>query len=160
MNTITHALLPVIAAAIANKSYNPPQTRRNIFTGKQILLIGIAGAAPDLLNPHLSLAARYASWSHSLIFFIPLTIAIITLSLTTKKLKTTLALWLISAYALHLFCDAIAGGIAYAYPLNKNIIGSYIVEPTYWIPIDVICILTTYFLVRAIPNLRKNHLNF
>jgi len=151
MNTITHALLPAIAAGIINRSYRAKENRRNFFTGKQILLIGVFGAAPDLINPHLTLAARYTSWSHSLIFFIPLILILTTLAFTKFKNNKLLIATLVSAYLLHLICDTISGGIAWLYPLKTDIIGSYIIPATTWIPLDVISILTAYFIFRVFP---------
>lgn len=63
MNTVTHALIPAIAAGICVRAFRPPEQGSRCLGGKDIVLIGLFGAAPDLLNPHTSLEARYASWS-------------------------------------------------------------------------------------------------
>jgi len=57
MNTVTHALLPVIAAAVCESGFQLFKAKRNHWSCKQLLLVGLFGAAPDLLNPHLSLEA-------------------------------------------------------------------------------------------------------
>lgn len=152
MNTLTHALLPAIAAGIANKSYAPLDQRRGLFSSKEIFLIALLGAAPDLINPHITLAARLTSWSHSMVFFVPMALVLLIAPCIIKKLRWRLVPWLIGAYALHLFCDFIAGGIAWAYPLKADFVGKYYISAIYWIPIDILLAVTSYFLFRAIPN--------
>jgi len=59
MNTVTHTLIPAIIAGICARAYRKPEKRSEPLSSRDILIIGLFGAAPDLLNPHLSLDARY-----------------------------------------------------------------------------------------------------
>lgn len=155
MNTVTHALLPVIIAGICERSYAEKSGRRGIFSPKNLIVIGVFGAAPDLLNPHLSLAARYVSWSHGVSFLLFLTMVLFVLGRFGKwKFPVHLIASLAGAYALHLFCDAIAGGIAWQYPFGRAVIGAYYISPTYWIPLDIGCILVCYVMFRLM-HLRR-----
>ena len=159
MNTVTHALLPVLAAGVYNRSQRLVEERRGVFSPKQLIAIGLFGAAPDLLNPHLSLDDRYSSWSHGVLFWAFLTIGLIAFRLARSRPRAMyMALWLSGAYLFHMFCDAISGGVAWLYPLGGDIVGAYYIEPIWWIPLDVICCLFAYGLFRAIPGIRRSRI--
>ncbi|MBK1814287.1 hypothetical protein JIN84_01520 [Luteolibacter yonseiensis] len=59
------------------------------------------------------------------------------------------------AYLLHMICDAISGSINWLHPSGNFIWGDYYVDPIYWIPLDVVCFLTTYYLFRIAPLRKK-----
>jgi len=155
MNTITHALLPVIAAGMYERSYAPTSRRRGALSPKAIALIGVFGAAPDLLNPHLSLAARYTSWSHGLAFWVALTLMLVICSAARRPKPPSwhLTVWLAGAYLLHMVCDAISGGIAWGYPFTTEIIGVRLVPYIWWTPLDLVGGVTAYLIFRAIPRI-------
>ena len=154
MNTITHALLPVIAVSLVEKVHRGPE-RRKVWTNREILAVGACGAAPDLLNPHISLAARYTSWSHGLPAWVGVSILLLVGAMCLRPLiSLKLAGWGSLAYGLHLFCDLIAGGIAWRYPFGGEVVGHYWVPPGWWAWIDAACVLTLYFLWRVIPASR------
>lgn len=145
MDTITHALAPVIITrlALGKPAWMPP---------RGLLLIGLAGAMPDLLNPHLSLASRMTSWSHGLPFWGSLTVALLLFAMMKRKLlPVRLAVLLSAAYLFHMVCDAISGGINWLYPVRRFVWGDYFVDPVWWIPLDVVCVLTAYVLFRLVP---------
>ena len=52
MDTVTHALLPVIADGLYERSYLVPEKRRGVFLVKMLTAIDVFGAAPDILDPH------------------------------------------------------------------------------------------------------------
>jgi membrane-bound metal-dependent hydrolase YbcI (DUF457 family) len=156
MNTITHALLPVIAAALYERSYLVEEQRRLAFSTKRLIVIGIFGAAPDILNPHISLDARYTSWSHGIVFWVIITMCLVILHLTRRKVfPIHLMAWLSGSYLLHIGCDAISGGIAWNYPFGRSVIGAFYVNPIWWIPLDVLLSILAYGLFRAIPSQRQ-----
>jgi putative exporter of polyketide antibiotics len=160
MNTVTHALLPVIAAGLYERSYAAKSSRRRTLSPNAIALVGVFGAAPDLLNPHLSLAARYTSWSHGLFFWASLTTTFVLYG-AVRRLKRPYWLivpWLSGAYLLHLGCDAISGGIAWAYPFGYQIIGARIVSYRWWVPLDLVCGVTAYLIFRAIPRIAEQRM--
>jgi len=149
MNTVTHALLPVIATRLA--------AGKAPWLGRWgLIAVGIAGALPDVLSPHLSLAARMSSWSHGLLFWGVLTVILLLASLLSRRRMTIrLAIACSAAYLLHLFCDAISGGINWAYPVADRIWGAYWVDPILWVPLDILCLLACYAIFRLIPLWKK-----
>ena len=157
MNTVTHALLPVIAAGLYERSYAPPSRHRGTLSPKTIAVIGIFGAVPDLLNPHLSLAARYSSWSHGLFFWALLTVGLVIYAVIRRSKPSIWAtvVWLSGAYLFHLVCDAISGGIVWTYPFGQQIVGARIVSHIWWAPVDIVCGVTAYLVFRAIPRIVK-----
>ncbi len=121
-----------------------------------LLAIGLAGALPDALNPHLSLEARMTSWSHGLPFWGVLTTVVLLVSFLSKqRISWKLSCVLSLAYLFHIFCDAISGGVNFLYPVKDFNWGEYWVDPLYWIPLDIGCILTCYYLFRIKPSLEK-----
>lgn len=125
MNIVTHALLPALLAAPAL----PQRGRKEFYRAAGIVALG--GALPDLLNPHLSLAARCASWSHTIFAVGGLGAVLTALRLLEPgwlSWKMAVFVWL--AYDLHLFGDAVSGGIALFRPISTYIVGP---RPR-WIP--------------------------
>ena len=160
MNTITHALIPLIAAGIYERSYRVDEGRRHLLSIKMLIAVGVFGAAPDILNPHLSLDARYTSWSHGLIFWLILTVCISLFSVAKRKvLPPYMIPWLSGAYLLHIICDAISGGVAWSYPFGQSIVGAYYVAPIWWIPLDIALFLTAYGTFRVVPKMRGSQKN-
>ncbi|MEO5914208.1 MAG: metal-dependent hydrolase [Luteolibacter sp.] len=154
MDVFTHALAPVILTRLA---FGRPAWLRSYG----FLAIGIAGALPDLLNPHLSLAARLSSWSHGLPFWLLFTVLMFSLTLLKKlKLSWQLASILSFSYVFHMFCDSISGGVDWFYPFGHLQLGDYFVDPIYWVPLDVVLFLITYYLFRMLPTLEKTRRNF
>ena len=150
MEVVTHALLPVLIAAPLLPARTPARSRWRPLT-----LIGLFGALPDLLNPHLSLEDRYASWSHSVPCWLLLTAGIALVAARwPRRLPRRLAMLLSFAYGLHLACDGISGGITWLAPFSAQIIGDDYVSPRWWIPLDFILVLAAYLQLRAWPNLR------
>ena len=60
----THTLLPVCAGLLIENAALA-KGRGHFFPPWSLPLIGLFGALPDLCTPHLSLEARYSSWSHT-----------------------------------------------------------------------------------------------
>ena len=149
MNTITHALIPVICVRII--------TSRPKWLGRRGLIqVCLAGALPDLLNPHLSLEARMTSWSHGLPFWFTIsTILVIGSFISRGRLSPQIAICMSMAYLLHIACDAISGGVDLLYPVGSWVWGYYWVDPSWWIPIDIILILVAYILFRIMPGIKK-----
>ena len=63
----THALLPVCACLIA-ENLAARAGREPVLPPRALWVIGGFGVLPDICTPHLDLADRYASWSHTLFF--------------------------------------------------------------------------------------------
>ena len=147
----THACLPVILAGFWDwkrvRQELPPR-----FSKVDLMVIALGGILPDLLNIHLSLEARHSSATHSIWF--PLILApfalIFFLPRFQKSFPTFLLAWL--GVVLHLFCDLISGGIP-LWGSGTLIIGKYYVHPVYWLPLDCISILFTWFVFFRIKYL-------
>jgi len=156
MDITTHALIPVLAAAVFDGWPREKGKRRGLFSAKQLVLIGLFGAGPDLLNPHISLEARYASWSHSLLFWGALTLGLLVCSLAKRKAcPVYLGLWFSGAYLLHILCDAISGGVVLLFTVSPVVTGRFWVHPVWWIPLDVMFLLAAYGLFRVAPMVRR-----
>ena len=149
MNTVTHALLPVILADVALHG-------KKRYGGRGLVLIGVAGALPDLLDPHLSLAARMQSWSHGLPFWAVFSVCVLLATFLSKgRFSSGFGLLVSAAYLLHLVCDGISGGINWLYPVSDMVWGRYWVHPLYWVPLDIVCLLVCYTLFRFLPLWEK-----
>ena len=139
MNIVAHVLFPIASARFANV-YRSCRDKPRPFNWKHLLIIGLCGGIPDFLSPHLGLADRYNSFTHSISFlFLGLLIAIL-LSLKFPSWRVLFFCGYFAA-ALHLFCDAIAGGINLYAPFGRMIVGRYYVAGRYWIALDVTAIL-------------------
>lgn len=145
MNTVTHALAPVIIAHVAF-------SRSKRFRAWDLVAIGVAGALPDLLTPHMTLESRMISWSHGLPFWTAFAGMLFVISLLSKqRISIRIAGIMSLSYLFHLVCDAVSGGINVLYPVKDLIWGAYWVSPEFWIPLDIICLLTCYYLFRFRP---------
>ena len=145
MNIFTHALAPVIATRLLF-----PKSR---WAGRAgLVAIGLAGALPDILSPHITLEQRMSSWSHGLPAWAGVSIVFASASLLSKRrIAPALAAAMSVAYLLHMFCDAISGGINWLAPFGTLSWGRYWFDPIWWVPLDVVCVLTCYYLFRLQP---------
>jgi hypothetical protein len=116
----------------------------------------MAGALPDLLTPHMTLESRMISWSHGVPFWAAFTTTLFLISLLSKqRVSNRLAGIMSLSYLLHLVCDAVSGGINVLYPVKNLVWGAYWVSPMLWIPLDILCLLTCYYLFRFRPLLAR-----
>jgi len=80
---------------------------------QQLLLIGVLGALPDMLNIHHSATGR-AGWSHSMVTLGVLAIAV---ALTDERLQEYLGL-LLGGFSVHILLDIISAPYNFLYPLD------------------------------------------
>ena len=148
MDTITHALIPVILTRLVAK--------RASWLGRWgLIAIGIAGALPDLLTPHITLESRLSSWSHGIPFWAVSAIGMILASICSRgRIHLKLSIVMTGAYLFHILSDAISGGVNFLCPYRDWIWGDYWVHPIVWIPCDIICMLACYLMFRILPVLR------
>ncbi len=138
MNVVTHALLPALLAVPVLR-----KTSAAVFY-REAGIVALAGGLPDILHPHLSLAARYASWTHTVFALAGFALLLTLLTLTLpERLPRRLALLAFAALALHFFGDAVSGGIAFFRPLSGVIVAPHPRWISYhaWIWLDGGCIL-------------------
>ena len=118
------------------------ETKKALFTWQELAFIGLCGALPDLLNPHLYLVERQTSWSHSLWGMgIWMMLCLALLAVSKKKPFVT---FFMLAYPLHLFCDVISGGIPFLYPSAEMYGGEWVMGPINWVIIDIGLFLWLY----------------
>lgn len=139
MNTVTHVLAPVLLFSTVEL------IRKRPLDWRIVILVGLFGGAADLLDPHLALQARFTSWTHCIagfgvLLFLPLVACFF------KRLKWKHFFWFSFAYALHLFCDAIAGGICLWRPFNDLVVGKYYSMPAHWWYYDGVCVLLIFII--------------
>jgi hypothetical protein len=150
MNVITHALLP----ALVSRPLLPPRPDASP-RWRALALIGAAGVMPDLLNPHLSLAARFASWSHTgwcWLAFTAAALAIVSLGFRSCQFGLRTGLLMSFAYLLHIACDAISGGVMWLKPWSDTVTGARWVPFVWWLPLDAVMLLAAYFVFRWWPK--------
>ena len=147
----THTLLPVCAGLLIENS-SLARGRGHFFPPWSLLLIGFFGALPDLCTPHISLEARYSSWSHTVWFLAAMlpVCGVVATFFPSGRWRVAAACWL--AVLLHLFSDAVAGGIAWLHPWRPDVIGAYYIPATQWIWWDAGFVFLTWFLVRLRPH--------
>ncbi len=150
MNVLTHALLPTLLAA----PLLPRTPLRALYLSGGI--VALAGALPDLLTPHLSLAARYASYSHTVFAWAAFNVFLVVLGLSLRRHQLPRVLLFASlAYALHLLGDALSGGIAWGYLLSTEIVGGRLILYRYWVPIDAALLVAALIVFWWLPQRRK-----
>ena len=138
---ITHGLSPMVGIGLAD-----------VATGRRLerislILIAIAGAAPDVLSPHISLADRLSSWTHNIWFLIgsaPVWFLVARRFADSHWIAT--GALMVVATAFHLFCDAISGGIAWLYPYSHEKITRQWVPYQWWLYLDIIFVAATGLL--------------
>ena len=136
MTPITHALLP----AVLSSPLLPRSRPRDYYVAAGI--VALSGLLPDILTPHISLAARFASWSHSIFAYAGFTVLVLVLALfAPRRFPWRLALLASSAYLSHLFLDGIAGGVPGLYPLSHTVFGMRLIRFHSWLYFDVAFLL-------------------
>lgn len=147
----THTLLPVCAFLLVERVVVRGKGR-SFLPRRSLWLVGFYGLLPDILTPHLSLEARHASWSHSLLFLFLL--GVVTAAIASRlhgKQRWRIAAVCWVSTALHLAADAISGGISWFHPWSKAVLGSYLIRPEHWMWFDAGFVLLTWLLIRVVP---------
>jgi hypothetical protein len=160
VNFVTHACLPV-TVAMAIDVLRLGTGRERLFANKQLIAIGIAGALPDLLYPHLSLRARYSSWTHTVWFLAalyPVYAGICREWFRRRWLLLTNFLWLASI--AHIATDTISNGTRPLYPYGPIIKYRFIPGGVYrWLKFDVAFVLAIVVLAILIKWLKTRRIS-
>jgi hypothetical protein len=149
MTPITHAILPLVLGYwwVPKRAYRP------ILSASAC--IALSGALPDLLDPHITLEARYNSWSHTVIAFLIFSSFVMALGLFTGLRRySRIGLICIFGYGLHIVCDVISGGGRPFSPFSRKIYGGDIIPSWSWGASDIALLFCLYLIFRWIP-LRK-----
>ncbi len=142
MTVVTHFAVPVIVAGLFDLG-SVKRLGKPLFSRWQMAGIGFCGILPDLLTPHLSLNARYTSWSHTLWFFAAFTLLVTILANVLNRHHRPVLYMCILAVFLHLLCDAVSGGLNPVPPFGHPI-GGYWFPARYWLHLDMVSLLAAY----------------
>jgi len=151
MNVITHSLLPVTARqCVELRAEKLPDYKQQLYAWAAI---GLFGSLPDILNPHISLGARYNSYSHVW----PCTLTVVAICclygfLRRKNDTAVVALWCALAYVLHVVGDIVSGGLDFF--CTGQAIGDWWIIPELWPVLDLFFVIAFVLLHRRI---RKRH---
>jgi hypothetical protein len=160
VNVVTHACAPVVIA-LAIDALRLHNGRNRLFSNRPLIAIGLAGALPDLLNPHLSLRARYSSWTHTLWFILavyPVFAVICRNWFRQQRVLLTHFLWL--ATVAHLATDTISNGTRPLYPYGPVVSYRVIRGGVYhWVRFDFAFIVAAALLVIWIRWLERRRIN-
>lgn len=115
------------------------------------MALAVFGLLPDVVNPHIYLEDRLSSWSHTIWFVVGIGLLMVPF-VVKRKIGFSMAMWMVMAAALHIFCDGISGGVNVLYPYGHTIGVSW-VPPDYWIPLDLV--VATIALVTGIEVRRR-----
>jgi hypothetical protein len=150
MTLVTHALLPL--------AIGQPWLRRRdgSLLFKEMGIVAFCGTLPDVLSPHIYLEARYESLSHTLWAWLAFTaLVLIAGQAWNARIRPRLQILCIAAYAMHLACDMISGGIALFYPLSPEVHGGHFISYFMWYVSDVLLFLHAWLVWRVLPRLRN-----
>jgi len=151
MNIIAHSLLPVVVKQLCELRHVSGLEYRNQVKGW--IAIGIAGSLPDVLDPHLTIWARYDSYSHTWLFVSGFVLAGIIIFLIARgKWYERLSLWCVLAYLLHVTGDIASGGIDFLH--TGNVIGDWWLIAELWPVLDLFLLMGFILLNRKI---RRQH---
>jgi len=150
MTPVTHALLPlVLAGKHLRKDDGTPAFR-------EMGIVAFCGVLPDLLAPHIHLEARYTAYSHTLLAWVVFSISVAIAGRFWKSwLHARLQILCIFAYALHLVCDFISGGIPLFHPFSKTVHGGHWISYLVWYLSDVALFLYAWLTWRVLPRMRQ-----
>ena len=161
MNFVTHACAPVVVA-MAVDALRLSTGHNRLFTNKHLIAIGCAGALPDLLNPHLSLRARYSSWTHTIWFLLvmyPVYTIICRKWFRERWILLTQFLWL--ATVAHIATDTISNGTRPLYPYGPVIKYRFIRGGVYhWVKYDLVFMAAIVILAVLIKWLENRKINY
>jgi hypothetical protein len=151
MNFITHSLLPVTI-----KQYAEIKSKDKLGFSRQWkgwVAIALFGTLPDLLDFHMTVVERWTSYSHQW----PMTAAFfsagwICFALFRKHYWARIAPWCGTAYALHIPCDIVSGGLDFF--KTGNVIGAWWISFLAWPAIDITLIVLFCW---AQTIIRKRH---
>jgi hypothetical protein len=142
----THACIPALAAMLVD-SIRVQKGRERLFPGKFLIAIGVAGALPDFLNPHISLAARLSSWTHTLWFILAIyPVYGVVSRIWYRKRWLLLTHWLWLATMAHLVIDTLSNGTRPLFPFGPVISYRVIPRGLFWSISDFVFITATILL--------------
>ena len=154
MTPISHGLLPLVLA-YRRLPRDPGATRGGPPSARASWIVAAVGVLPDALDPHLTLADRQASWSHTLAAAGGVAVLLMTVSaLWPRVLGRSVAAWAAGAYLLHLAADAWSGGVAMLAPVSPRMVGGPWLTPVWWIVCDGVLLIWLYFAYRWWPRWR------
>ena len=144
MTVVSHFMLPVIAAGCL-EIRAVRRSGRPLFGRRGLALVGLCGILPDLLTPHLSLSARYTSWSHTLWFLAAVLLLGMALARLLEPRRRAVVWMCVIAVFLHLLCDTVSGGVNLLPGLCRPL-GGYYFPARYWLWLDLASLVAAYLI--------------
>jgi hypothetical protein len=127
MLVFAHFSVPFYSYYFTDRLLKNYKNERELFVYSSV--VGFTGIIPDILGIHLTLASRHNSFSHTLLA--PLIAFLVSgLLVYFQQIPKRFLLWFPLAVSLHLFLDALSGGIRLF--LFGEIIGSNMIESYLW----------------------------
>ncbi len=148
MTPVSHALLPVFFGRKFISHVN------GVPVFREVAIIALCGALPDILSPHLSLEARYTALSHT-VYAAAIFTALVGIISIFSPLIRRLSILCILAYCGHIACDMISGGVALFYPYRIHVYGDNYMPHWLWITSDSLLVLYLYLVYRWLPLRKK-----
>lgn len=151
MTPVTHALLPLFLG----RRWLPKRSDGAPSRGASGA-VALAGVLPDVINPHLDLEARDDAFSHSLFAWM-LFAGILALAARHPRLaphRRILALCG-AAYAIHIACDLITGGVPLFSPVESLVWGDAWLPFRSWFVFDGALLAYAYLVYRWLPLRRR-----
>jgi membrane-bound metal-dependent hydrolase YbcI (DUF457 family) len=151
MTPVTHALLPVFLGRrwLPKRSDGAPSWAASGA-------VAFSGVLPDVLNPHLGLEARHEAFSHSLVAWM-IFAGLLALTARHPRLaphRRILALCG-AAYAAHIACDLITGGVPLFAPIESLVWGDAWLPFRSWFVFDGALLVHAYLVYRWLPLRRR-----
>lgn len=149
---ITHAILPLVLG----RRWIPIIEQTRAPSWRLSGVVAFCGVLPDLLNPHLALDARHAAFSHSLAAWAIFSVCLAALCRHPRFTphRATAALCA-GAYALHLACDFITGGVPLFIPAIPGVWGDAYLPFSVWFVLDGLMLAYAYIVYRWLPLRRR-----
>ena len=151
MTPVSHALLPVLFGHrwISRRPDGAPSWRESAA-------VAGAGVLPDLLSPHVGLDERHDAFSHSLLAWALFGLVLLTaVAVPRFRSLRLLARLCIVAYAAHLACDLITGGVPLLVPLVPGVFGGAYLPFWTWFVLDACLLAWAYLEFRWFPLRRR-----
>jgi membrane-bound metal-dependent hydrolase YbcI (DUF457 family) len=151
MSPVTHALLPLFLG----HRWLPKRTDGSPSWAASGA-VAFAGVLPDVLYPHLGLDERHAAFSHSLVAW-SIFVGLLGLAATHRRLRPHREVLVLcgAAYAAHIVCDLITGGVPLLSPIESLIWGGTWLPFRIWFVFDGVLLAYVYLVYRWLPLRRR-----
>ena len=151
MTPVTHALLPLFLG----RRWLPKRTD-GAPAWAASGAVALSGVLPDVINPHLGLEARHEAFSHSLVAWM-IFAGLLALAARRSRLARHRRIIVLcgAAYAAHIVCDLITGGVPLFAPMEPLIWGDTWLPFGTWFIFGGALLAYAYLVYRWLPLRRR-----